>query len=404
MRGVRLRQLVVVLGAAAALLSVAAIPAKAQVRTDSEYAPECTYAQEPYWRDDDNNDGQPGPDASEFVCLLRPGCTEISLAPSSVIRELKDIGQITFAQSVILRNENMGGAIGICEGDAPLTRGDFDEIIENNPWLPEVLENNPWIRDATASYIDRVYGRFPQSVFRLSWMNLYGLDGETPKTDQDQQAATPEEEPESEQESTVLEPEEDAADDALVVESQDQDQQAATPEEEPESEQESTVLEPEEDAADDALVVESQDQDQQAATPEEEPESEQESTVLEPEEDAADDALVVESQDQDQQAATPEEEPESEQESTVLEPEEDAADDALVVESQDQDQQAATPEEEPESEQAASSEALIEIATDPVEDSSNDGLPKLIPFIGVPTALALGSLAVYLRRRRNRKL
>ena len=185
--GLRPLRIVVATGATAVAMSELSIQPVSAQPTDSEYAPECTYAREPHWQTDSNQDGQPGPGKDEFVCLNKPGCYDVSIVPPPVIRELNERGQLdggdgAWSRSVILRNESLGGAVGACNGDSPLTRRDFQRVFEEHPWLTDVLENNSWVKEATARYVEDTYSVSSQNIRKLSWISIHNLDEDTDST------------------------------------------------------------------------------------------------------------------------------------------------------------------------------------------------------------------------------
>ena len=182
--GLRPLRIVVATGATAVAMAELSIQPVSAQPTDSEYAPECTYAREPHWQNDSNQDGQPGPGSDEFVCLNKPGCYDVSIVPNSVLRELEERGQLDGGDGwpprrVILLNESLGGAVGACNGDSPLTRRDFQRVFEEHPWLTDVLENNPWVTEATARRIEDTYSVSSQNIRKLSWISIHNLDEDT---------------------------------------------------------------------------------------------------------------------------------------------------------------------------------------------------------------------------------
>ena len=181
--GLRPLRIVVVAGATAVAMAELSIQPVSAQPTDSEYAPECTYAREPHWQTDSNQDGQPGPGKDEFACYNKSGCYDVSIVPSSVLRELEERGQLDggdgWSRRVILQNESLGGAVGACNGDSPLTRRDFQRVFEEHPWLTDVLENNSWVKEATARFVEDTYTASSQNIRKLSWISIHNLDEDT---------------------------------------------------------------------------------------------------------------------------------------------------------------------------------------------------------------------------------
>ena len=379
---------------------------------------------------DSNHDSQPGPDAIEFSCLPRQGCLDIPIIPWAIIYEWTERGQLSSEQELILQYESLGGAIGRCRGDSPLTREDFREVFENHPWIADML-NDPWIREATVRYLEEsVYASFPNSVETLSWENTLGPDQESepPSPNDDESSQVEDSQPESTsvepEESTDSHPTEPTEDISEVEEevaedtpspnddesSQVEDSQPESTSVEPEESTDSHPTEPTEDISEvEEEVAEdtpspnddesSQVEDSQPESTSVEPEKSTDSHPTEPTEDISEvEEEVAEdtpspnddesSQVEDSQPESTSVEPEKSTDSHPTEPTEDISE-----------------VEEEVAEDTDSSEAMVEVTPmrPPMESSSDHSFPELIGGV-TATALALGALATYLRRKRAKKI
>ncbi len=171
-------------------------PAEAQPQTESEYAPECDYGEEPVWSRDINHDDQPGPDPREFYCKLLPSCSSIPLLPNFIIDRLEELGEITNPQY-----HAIAPIINKCSGDSAPTFSDYQEYLDANPWIMEVLNrNDDWIGPAVRDYVeDKPHYAYTPWAVRYAGSNVIPdetipdpEDQPTPADSADDQTTTPE--------------------------------------------------------------------------------------------------------------------------------------------------------------------------------------------------------------------
>ncbi len=189
-------------------------PAEAQTlgeESDSEYAPECPRKHyPPIWFSDLNGDGQPGPQAGEFLCRPLPGCNTIEFIPGTIMDSFERAGVISPPPLTSLHY-----SIGWCVGEPWPEFEDYREHLDDKPWIEEnidqILSSSFWHSDETKRQVDsRLWA--PNTWW---WKRVYGQDAPTtdPATPETTETATePEFSPEpttpvSTEPETTIEPE-----------------------------------------------------------------------------------------------------------------------------------------------------------------------------------------------------